>query len=150
MSPVRRNVRVQASYRGLQPRYWAKRIPQQFLLRTYNLCGHRERLVMVFNSSRSRGGGSHDAHKDSHHEVHAKSRVDDRGPSVSLAGSSSSHLPWGGASSTSSLPPSPPPAAIKKTSGSMRQTKDTPPGEPERRLGSSDNCGEVTWIMPCA
>jgi hypothetical protein len=51
----------------------------------------------------------------------------------SLARSSSSHLPRG-APSASSLPQSPPPA-VKRAPSSMRQTKDTPPGEPERRLG---------------
>jgi hypothetical protein len=90
-------------------------------------------------------------HKDPHREVHAKSRMDDRGPSVqSLARSSSSHLPWGGAPSTSSLPPPPPPEATKKTSSSMGQTKDTPPGEPERRLGSSANYGRSHVDLPTA
>ncbi|KAH9970782.1 hypothetical protein BGW80DRAFT_537371 [Lactifluus volemus] len=95
--------------------------------------------------------GSSGAHKDPHREVHAKSRMDDRGPSVqSLAGSASSHLPWGGAPSTSSLPPSPLPAATKKTSSSVGHTKDTPPGEPERRLGSSANYGRSHVDLPTA
>jgi hypothetical protein len=87
-------------------------------------------------------------HKDPHREVHAKSRMEDRGSSVqSLTGSSSSHLPWG-APSASSLPSPPPAAVIKKASSSIRQTKDAPPGEPEMRPAA-----EVMWIFrvptPC-
>jgi hypothetical protein len=103
--------------------------------------GHREAMEMSRSS---------DAHKDRHREVHANSRMDDRGHSVqSLARSSSSHLP-SGAPSTSSFPPSPPPAAIKKASSKMRQTKDTPPGEPEMRLGLSATYGRSHVDLPTA
>jgi hypothetical protein len=69
--------------------------------------------------------------------------MDDRGHSVQslrLARSSSSHLP-SGTTSASSFPSLPPPAVIKKASSSMRHTKDTVPGESERRLGSSASYG---------